>query len=94
MQFFLALLHELTKYVGLLFIGQFLVFVLSFGRHEGNPVYRFFRFLTSPINRVVRRITPKAVVDKHVPLVSFLLVFWIWVVLIFVRRGLIVQGGA
>ena len=42
----------------------------------------------------MRRITPKAVVDKHVPLVSFLLVFWIWVVLIFVRRGLIVQGGA
>jgi len=59
LQFFLALLHELTKYVGLLFIGQFLVFVLSFGRHEGNPVYRFFRFLTSPINRSCAASTPR-----------------------------------
>lgn len=94
MQLFLALLHELVKFAGLLLIGQGLVFVFSFGRHETNPVYRFMRFLTSPVTRFVRRITPALVVDRHIPLVAFFLLFWAWVALIFVRRALILQGSA
>lgn len=88
MQFALALVHELVKFAGILLIGQFLVYALSFGRHENNPVYRLFRFLTSPLVAVVRRITPAKVADRHVPVVSFLLLFWVWALLIFVRLDL------
>lgn len=87
-----ALLHELVKFAGLVLIAQGLVFVFSFGRHDANPVYRFLRFLSSPVTRAVRRITPALVVDRHVPLVAFLLLFWTWLALIFVRRALILQG--
>lgn len=93
MQFALTLAHELVKFVGLMLIGQFLVYVLCFGRHEGNPVYRFFRMLTSPVVRAVRRITPAKVADRHVPVVSFLLTFWAWVALIALRLEMM-QGGA
>lgn len=93
MQFALALLHELVKFAGLLLLGQLLVYALSFGRHENNPIYRLFRFLTSPVVRAVRRITPAKVADRHVPVVSFLLLFWLWVLLIFVRYDLM-QGEA
>lgn len=93
MPMLLALLHELVKFAGLLLIAQGLVFVFSFGRHEQNPVYRFLRFLTSPVTRAVRAITPGFVVDRHVPVVAFLLLFWAWVALIFVRRALILQGA-
>ncbi|GAA4410988.1 hypothetical protein [Quisquiliibacterium transsilvanicum] len=94
MQLFLALVHELVKFAGLLLIGQGLVLVFSFGRHETNPVYGFFRFLTSPIVRATRAITPTRVADRHVPVVAFLLLFWLWFALIFVRRSLILQGAA
>ncbi|KAF0223375.1 MAG: hypothetical protein FD176_1981 [Rhodospirillaceae bacterium] len=93
MQFTLMLIHELVKLVGLLLIGQLLVYVLSFGRHESNAVYRALRFLTSPVVGVVRRITPAKVADRHVPLVSFLLLFWVWAALIFIRLDL-GQGAA
>mgnify|MGYP001183630386 FL=1 len=93
MQLFLALVHELVKFAGLLLIGRALVYALSFGRHEANPVYRFFRFLTSPLVRLARRGTPRMVIDRHLPLVAFMLVFWLWLALIFVRRPLIVQAG-
>lgn len=93
MQLMLALLHELVKFAGLILLAQGLVFVFSFGRHEGNPVYRFLRFLSSPVTRVVRRITPALVVDRHVPVVAFMLLFWAWLALIFVRRALILQGA-
>lgn len=85
MAFALTLAHELVKWVALLLIGQFLVYVMSFGRHDRNPVYQFFRLLTSPIVFVVRRITPARVADQHVPFVSFLLTFWAWLLLIYLR---------
>jgi len=93
MEFGLAVLHEVVKFIGLLFIGQGLVFAMSFGRHERNPIYKTFRFLTSPVVRLVRLITPAKVADRHVPVVSFFLVFWAWVFLIMVRHELM-QGSA
>lgn len=92
MQFVLQAIHELVKFVGLLLIGQFLVYVLSFGRHDQNPIYRFIRFLTSPVVGLVRKVTPAVVVDRHVPLVTFLVTFWVWVVLIFLRQDMM-NGG-
>lgn len=87
MQFALAVVHEIVKFVGLLYIGQALVRLVSFGRSATNPVYHFLRFLTSPVERMVRVVTPATVLDRHVPLVSFLLVFWLWLVLIWVRQA-------
>ena len=77
----LNIAYTLAAFSMLLLIGQFLVRVLSFGRHEQNAVYRLFRFLTSPVVRVTRAITPARVADVHVPVVAFLLLFWICIAL-------------
>lgn len=77
----LNIVYTLAAFVMLLLVGQLLVRVLSFGRHEENAVYRFLRFLVSPVTRVVRRITPSRVDDRHVPVVTFLLLFWVCVAL-------------
>ncbi len=74
----LGVVQLLVMYAGLLLLGQGMVYLLSFGRHEGNAVYRFFRFLTSPVTRIVRYLTPMKVADRHVPVVSFFLLFWIY----------------
>lgn len=92
MEFALTLTHELVKFAGLLLVGQFLVYVMSFGRHDSNPVYKAMRFLTSPVVKTVRRITPAKIDDRHVPFVSFLLLFWAWALLIVVRLDM-AQGS-
>jgi uncharacterized protein YggT (Ycf19 family) len=74
----LSIVQLLTLYAGLLLLGQGLVFMMSLGKHEENAVYRFFRFLTSPVVNLVRRITPNKVSDRHVPVVAFLLLFWVF----------------
>lgn len=74
----LGILQLLVMYAGLLLLGQGMVYMLSFGRHDGNAVYRFFKFLTSPVTLMVRRITPAKVADRHVPVVAFFLLFWIY----------------
>lgn len=81
----LQIVHELVKYAGLLLLARGLVLALSFGRHEQNPIYRFLCFLTSPITAAVRKMTPALVVDRHIVVVSFLLLFWAYVLLIFLR---------
>jgi len=83
----------LVEFAGLLLVGQGLVFLLSFGRHEGNPIYRFFRFLTGPVVRPVRLITPRFVVDQHLPAVAFFLLFWLWVALKFWQVVLAHKAG-
>jgi uncharacterized protein YggT (Ycf19 family) len=85
MQITLQIIHELVKFAGLLLLGRGLVYVLSFGRHEVNPIYQFFRFLTSPLTNTVRKMTPAFVVDRHIPIAAFFLIFWLYVVLIFLR---------
>jgi hypothetical protein len=74
----LVFLQVIVMYAGLLLLGQGAVYFLSFGRHEDNAVYRFFRFLTSPVVKLVTRITPRRVADRHIPVVAFFMLFWLY----------------
>jgi len=88
-----TVLKGLVEFAILLLVGQGLVFLLSFGRHEGNPVYRMFRFLTSPVVRVGRLIAPRFVVDQHVPALALFLLLWVWVALKFAQVQLLFEAG-
>ncbi len=83
----------LIEFAGLLLLGQGLVFLLSFGRHESNPIYRFLRFLTGPVVRPMRAITPRFVVDQHVPAIALFILFWVWVALKFWQVVLAHEAG-
>jgi hypothetical protein len=49
-------------------------------------VYKVFQIVTGPVVRAVRFITPRIIVDRHVPVVAFFLLFWLWIVLAYARR--------
>jgi len=83
-----VVLKGLVEFAGLLILAQGLVFLLSFGKHEQNPIYQALRFLTSPLTRAARRVTPAFVVDRHVPAVALFVLFWIWVLLIIAKLRL------
>jgi len=90
----LNIVYTLAAFSLLLLAGQGMVRLLSFGRHEENAVYRFFRFLTSPVVKVVRRITPGKVADMHVPVVAFFLLFWICLALAVILPRMVAGGSA
>lgn len=89
-----VVLKGLAEFAGLLLIGQGLVYALSFGRHEVNGVYRFFRLMTSPVVRLTRAITPQKVSDKHVPFVALILIFWIWLFLSYFKYSMMLGQAA
>ena len=78
----IALAKGLVEFAACLLLAQGAIYLLSFGGHERNPVYRAVRFLTSPLTRLARRITPARVADRHLPVVAFCLLFWIWALLL------------
>lgn len=73
-----VVLKGLAEFAGLLLIGQGLVYALSFGKHEGNAVYKMFRLATSPLVKAARKVTPSQVADRHVPFVALAIIFWVW----------------
>ncbi len=82
---FLAVVHNMVMLVGILYLAQLLVGVFNWPAREKNLVFRLFRFLASPVTKAVRAITPDKVSDKHVPIVAFGLLFWLYIVLIALR---------
>jgi hypothetical protein len=59
--------------------GRWLLGLLVGHKRDTNLFYLALSALTNPFTGVVRRITPALVTDRHVPLVTFMLLFWIWV---------------
>jgi hypothetical protein len=73
---------QLLASLALLFLlGQGVLYVLAGRNRDRNLFYQLFQIVTRPVLRFTRWITPKVIVDRHIPFVAFLLVGWIWVIL-------------
>ena len=82
MVFQLAGIVQLLATLALLFmLGQGVLYILAGRNRDRNFVYQLFQVATRPVFRLTRWMTPRVVVDRHIPFVAFLLVGWIWVIL-------------
>jgi len=87
-------LKGLVEFAALLLLARGAVYLLSFGKYEQNPIYQILVFLTRPLVRAARAITPAAVVDRHVAAVALFLLFWIWIGLVFLKAAYVPVGPA
>lgn len=73
MALLLVIVHTLILVAGLSLLGQGVVGIFNWRRRHENFVYQVFAIVSRPVVAVVRRITPRVILDEHVPLVAFLL---------------------
>ncbi|WP_341892916.1 hypothetical protein [Variovorax sp. YR752] len=73
--------------------GQFLLGVLAGQKREGNFFYKLLQVLTGPFVKGMRLITPKVVIDRHIPLAAFVLLSTVWVFSTIVKINLCLQIG-
>ena len=59
--------------------GQWVVGLLAGAGRDGNPFYRVLQLLGRPWVKAARWISPPVVLERHLPLVAFLLLVLIWV---------------
>lgn len=60
-------------------VGQWLLGLLAGARREQNLFYNLLKVLTGPFVRLARWLSPSVVLDRHVPLVAFLLLAFAWI---------------
>jgi hypothetical protein len=84
--FVVSVLRALVEVAGMFLLGQGVLYLLAGARREKNTIYQLFQIVTRPVVGLVRRITPRVIVDRHVPVVTFFLLFWIWIALAYARR--------
>ena len=81
-----SVLRSLVEVAGFFLLGQGLLYVLAGASREKNGVYQLFRIVTNPVLRIVRFLTPRVIIDRHIPFVAFFLLFWLWIALAYARR--------
>lgn len=61
-------------------VGQWVLGLLAGAKRETNFFYRVLQTVTNPFVRLARLLSPSIVLDRHVPLVAFLLLAFGWLI--------------
>ena len=88
-----SVLRTLVEVAGFSLLGQGVLAVLAGKYRDSNLFYRILRTITQPVVRAVRVITPRLVIDAHIPYVTFFLLFWLWIALAVAKRALCSSHG-
>lgn len=83
-----SILRSLVEVAGFALLGQGVLVLLAGKYREQNIFYRTLRIVTRPVVRAVRFITPRFILDAHVPVLTFFLLLWLWLMLAFAKRHL------
>jgi uncharacterized protein YggT (Ycf19 family) len=74
--------------------GRWILGLLAGARREQNLFYQVLHIMARPFLWVARRITPRMVIDRHVPMVAFLLLSFVWLATTILKVQTCVQMGA
>ena len=74
-------------------VGRFILGLLAGAKRAGNPFYGVLDVLVRPFIRLTRLITPRVVLDQHVPLATFFLLLLVWLVVTGYKINLCLQIG-
>ncbi|MGV3629144.1 MAG: hypothetical protein ACO1PN_15815 [Betaproteobacteria bacterium] len=83
-----SILFAVVQVAIYLLIGRGAMYLLGGAAREQNFIYQLFKKGTEPLVKVTRVITPRFVIDRHVPFVTFILLVWIGLMLIYLRRAI------
>jgi len=59
-------------------LGQWLLGLLAGAKKNQNLFYQILQIIVRPFVSFARLVTPKFVLDRHLPLVAFLLLAFVW----------------
>lgn len=82
-----------TEIALLALLGQRLLGALSGQKRSHNPFYRVLQAVGQPFVSLARRVSPRWVLDRHVPLVAFVLLLWAWVAMTLAKVSVCVEIG-
>jgi hypothetical protein len=83
----LSVLRALVEVSMLFLLGQGLLALLAGSRRHNNTMYKLFVIVTAPVLTVMRKVTPRQIIDRHLPFVAFAVLFWCWIGLAWLKQS-------
>jgi hypothetical protein len=84
---------QVILYVALLALaGQGVLYVLAGPKREQNVFYTLLRVISKPFTVPMRKVTPRQVADRHVPVVTFFLLLILYAIVTFERADLCITS--
>lgn len=77
-----VIVKALAELAGMFLAARGLLYLLAGMRRMDNVFYQVVAIVTDPLIRATRWITPRVVLDRHVPLVTFGIVLWVWLTIV------------
>jgi hypothetical protein len=74
-------------------LGQGVLALFAGKARDRNIVYRLMQIITGPAVKAVRFVTPRFILDNHIPMVTFFLLFWVWIGLAVAKRHVCLTQG-
>jgi len=78
-----VIIKALVELAFMFLLGRGALYILAGAKREGNIFYGVLKIVTDPVIRIARFITPRVVVDSHIPFVAVMLVAWLWLAIVF-----------
>jgi hypothetical protein len=88
-----SIIKLLAEIALLALVGQGVLAILAGARREQNMFYQLLQVLTRPFVSGTRLITPRIVIDRHVPFVAFLLLSFVWIAATITKINICLQMG-
>jgi uncharacterized protein YggT (Ycf19 family) len=79
MLFFISSVKLIAEIALLALFGQWILGLLAGQKKQQNVFYQVLAQVGKPFVTVARFVTPKFVLERHVPLVAFLILVFVWV---------------
>jgi len=78
MLFTVSTIKLIAEIALLALFGQWVLGLLAGAKKDSNLFYQILQIVGKPFVVAARFITPRQIIDRHVPLVAFLLLLFIW----------------
>jgi hypothetical protein len=89
----IGIARALVEVAGFALLGQGLLAILAGKYRHDNFVYKLFQIVAGPPVKLVRAITPRFIIDAHIPMVTFFLLLWLWIGLAALRQYVCAVNG-
>jgi hypothetical protein len=74
------------------FVGQAILFIMAGAKRDENFVFSTLKMITSPMTFIVRYISPRIILDRHIPFATFLFLCTLWVGLTAAKAQILLQA--
>jgi hypothetical protein len=93
MLFAASTLKLIAEIALLALFGQWVLGLLAGAKKDSNLFYQILQIVGKPFVVAARFITPKQIIDRHVPFVAFLLLLFIWIAATLTRIRICLEIG-